>query len=103
MTFHCHPRVTWLFLGLLISGQSAYGEDQPVTRTTDKPAIKAASPRNDPGQLLDDASATGRDPAEVALARAAAKRAARQKAMDNECVIKQVMSNSEIQYCNRAK
>ena len=69
----------------------------------DKPAVKPALPPHESGLFIKDTSRSEKDPAEEALARAAAKRAARLKAMDNECVIKRVMSNSEIQNCNRSK
>lgn len=103
MTFHSFLRVTGLFLGLLISGQVAYGQDRPATQATDKPVMKPALRPNEPGQFANDASRIEKDPAEAALARAAEKRAAKQKAMEDECIIKDVMSNREIQNCNRAK
>jgi hypothetical protein len=103
MKFHCLLRVTGLLLGVLISGQIAYGQDQAAANATNRPVTKSALPPNEPGQFVTDVSRIEKDPAEAALARAAAKRAARQKAIENECVIKDVMSNSEIQNCNRAK
>ena len=103
MTFDSLLRVTGLCLGLLVAGQVAYGQDRPATQATDKPAKKPAVRPNESGQAFNDVSRVEKDPAEAALVRAAEKRAARQKAMDEECVIKDVMSNSEIQNCNRAK
>ena len=103
MKIHCLLHVTGLFLGFLISGQIAYAQDRPATQATDRAVTKPALRRSEPAQFTNDVSTIEKDPAGAALARAAAKRAARQKAMDSECVIKDVMSNSEIQNCNRAK
>ncbi len=103
MKIHCLLHVTGLFLGFLISGQIAYAQDRPATQATDRAVTKPALRRSEPAQFANDVSTIEKDPAGAALARAAAKRAARQKAMDSECVIKDVMSNSEIQNCNRAK
>lgn len=103
MTIHCLLRVTGLLLGLLVPGQFAYGQAQPAAQAADRPVPKPALRANEPAQFITDVSIVDKDPAQAALARAAAKRAARQKVLDSECVIKDVMSNIEIQNCNRAK
>jgi hypothetical protein len=102
MKFHCLLRACALFLSLVISMQVAYGQDRPAAQEPGRPVAKVALPPAEPEPVINRVSRVIKDPAEAALAKAAEKRAARQKALENECVIKTVMSNSEIQNCNRA-
>jgi hypothetical protein len=102
MKFYC-PLPAWvLFLSLFFSVQAAYSQDRPAVQEPGRPLTKPALPPVEPEPAINRVSRVSKDPAETALARAAEKRAARQKAQENECVIKTVMSNSEIQNCNRA-
>jgi hypothetical protein len=102
MKFHCLLRACVLFLGLSISVQAAYGQDRPAAQEPGRPVTKQALPPLEPEPVINRVSRVYKDPAEAALARAAEKRAAKLKAQENECVIKTLMSNSEIQHCNRA-